>query len=64
MTDPKPPRPPVGRPRIDPVDPAVNVHVMVQAKTYDRIYRLARAEQITIPEVFRRALRQHLPPDR
>lgn len=58
--DPTRPRHPGGRPPIDPRDPSVDCHVSVPSKTYDRLYRVARANRITIPEAMRRLIRHSL----
>lgn len=63
MTDPKRPGRPPGRPPIDPRDPSVHVHVSLPSQTYDRVWRLAKAHDLTVPEVMRRALRRVLPHD-
>jgi hypothetical protein len=45
-----------GRPRIDPGDDSVPVHVVLPARQYDAAYRRAQADRISVPEVIRRAL--------
>ena len=49
-----------GRPPLDPGDPSVDVHLMIPGKAYDHAYQLARAQDVTVPEVLRRAIK--LPP--
>ena len=63
MSDPpEPPRRRVGRPPVDPRDTSVNVHLMLESRTYDRAYQLARAMNLTVPELLRRAIRLTLNP--
>lgn len=45
-----------GRPRIDPNDKSVRVNVAIPSKRYDALYAIARAERVTIQELFRRSL--------
>jgi len=51
-----------GRPRCDPSDPdpSVKVSVTVPARGYDRLYRLAVADRVSIPEFIRRSLSETL----
>jgi hypothetical protein len=61
VTDTKSPRPLGGRPPIDPRDlPSVDVHVSLPATVYDRAYAIARAKEVSVPEVLRRAFLQTL----
>ena len=62
--DPTRPKHAGGRPRVDPSDLSVGLHVVLPAKAYDKLYQLARARHITVPEVVRRALRPVLTPTR
>lgn len=48
-------RPP-GRPPLDDDDPSVQVNVMMPSKKYDELYRRARLERTTVPEIIRRKL--------
>jgi hypothetical protein len=51
-----------GRPQIDPTDPSpsVPVHLMVSARTYDKVFALARRHELSVPELLRRALKRGL----
>jgi hypothetical protein len=45
-----------GQPPLDPDGlPSVHVNVRLAAKDYDRVYALARAQRMTVPELLRRA---------
>jgi hypothetical protein len=54
------PRRPRGRPPVDPATKSVDVHVKLPPKVYDQVWALARAHDLSIPEVVRRSMR--LPP--
>jgi hypothetical protein len=45
---------PLGRPR-EVVDP-VRVNVQIPAPTYDRLYRQARQQDVSVPALIRRAI--------
>jgi hypothetical protein len=45
-----------GRPPIDPVQPAARVHLTLAAAAYDRLYRTAQMQAISVPEAIRRQL--------
>ena len=45
-----------GRPRLEPDDPSVDVHVRLPSKQYDAAYLRAQRERLTVPELLRRAL--------
>jgi hypothetical protein len=47
-----------GRPPIDPDAPATRVHLTLAAVSYDRLYRTAQDQAISVPEVIRRQLHQ------
>lgn len=47
-----------GRPPIDPDAPAARVHLTLAAVAYDRLYRTAQDQAISVPEVIRRRLRR------
>jgi CxxC motif-containing protein (DUF1111 family) len=47
-----------GRPPLDDHDASVPVHLTVTARTYDELYRQARADRVSVPEQIRRALHQ------
>ena len=66
MSDQSQPRRPRGRPPIDPHDPSVDFHVSLPSKLYNRAETLARAQGVSMAELFRRAIRRTLPesPDR
>jgi len=49
-----------GRPRVDPTDTTVSVHVRVAAKQYDALCAQAGRDRVTLPESIRRALRDNL----
>lgn len=51
-------KPGKGRPPLDPSDPSVHLHFSIPSKGYDQLYRLARDQNITVPEVIRRAVYQ------
>jgi hypothetical protein len=53
-----------GRPPLDAADPSTMVCLSLPSKHYDRLYRAARTARCTIPEIVRRVLSQHLPPDK
>ena len=60
-----PPKRRRGRPRIDPSRQAVDVHVTLSAQAYDRLYAVARAHDLSVPEVLRRgAQRWSAPPNK
>lgn len=48
-------RPP-GRPPLDTNDPSVEVCVTLPSKKYDDLYKRARIERTTVPELIRRKL--------
>ena len=49
-----------GRPRVDPTQKNITLHVQVTPATYDRLWGTARRAGLTIPELLRRALeRRH-----
>jgi hypothetical protein len=45
-----------GRPPIDPAGTATRVHLTLPARTYDVLFRQARAAAVTVPEAIRRQL--------
>jgi hypothetical protein len=45
-----------GRPPIDPDKPVARVHLTLAAVAYDRLYRTAQDQAISVPEVIRRHL--------
>ena len=45
-----------GRPPLDPADKSVVVSLAMPGRTFDRVYRLAQVERLTVPEIIRRAL--------
>jgi len=53
-----------GSPPLDRSDPTEKICLAVTGKDYDRLHQAARSARISVPEVIRRALRQHLPPDK
>jgi hypothetical protein len=55
MTD--TPRRSRGRPRLDPDDDTVQVHVGLPAKQYDSLCDLANRHRLSVPEVVRRVVR-------
>lgn len=55
-----PPRAP-GRPRLDPAARAIDVHVSLPPRLYDRVKRVADTHDLTIPEVIRRVLTRTTP---
>jgi len=46
-----------GRPPLDRLDKSVVVSLVVPSRVFDRVYRLAQFERLTVPEIIRRALR-------
>jgi hypothetical protein len=52
-----------GRPRLDPDNPTVSVHVRLPAKQYDDASKAARDRRMSVPELVRRALRDALKTD-
>jgi len=54
---PDPPSKP-GRPRVDPADRSVAVHLTVPARLYDRSYAAARAARQTVNDWIRDRLRE------
>ena len=46
----------MGRPRVDPTQKNVTVHVQLTPATYDRLWGTARRAGLTLPELLRRAL--------
>ena len=53
-----------GRPPLDRSDPSVRVNVSMPGKQYDQQYADARKLRSTVPELLRRAVNKHYPPDR
>ena len=45
-----------GRPRVDPTQKNITLHVQVTPATYDRLWGKATRAGVTIPELLRRAL--------
>ena len=45
-----------GRPPIDPGSPSVSVHLRVTSHQYDRLWRDAKEEGTSVPELVRRAV--------
>jgi hypothetical protein len=45
-----------GRPPLDPTDPSVVVSVALPGRRFDRLYRRASLERVSVPEIIRRAL--------
>lgn len=45
-----------GRPRLDPTDRSVGVLVKMPGRTFDRVYQLAKAARLSVPEVIRRVI--------
>jgi len=52
-----PPHRPRGRPRLDPEARLVRLSVSVTEQQYDRVFRIAQREGVTMPEVIRQVLR-------
>jgi hypothetical protein len=48
-----------GRPPLDPDDPSVKVTISLPAKQFDRYCAAARRQDLSLPEVLRRALYGH-----
>lgn len=46
-----------GRPPLDRNDRSVVVSLAMPGQTFDRVFRLAQVERLTVPEIIRRALR-------
>lgn len=49
-----------GRHALDAGDPSTGVCIKLPSKLYDAAYRVATREQISVPEVMRRALKRLL----
>jgi hypothetical protein len=47
-----------GRPRLDPTDESVSIHLRIPARTYDALYRRARVHRCSVPELTRAVLRK------
>jgi hypothetical protein len=45
-----------GRPPLDATDPTVEMCLSLPSKRYDELYRQARAERVSVPELVRRTL--------
>lgn len=60
MSDPPRRRP--GRPPLDPTDRSIDVHLSLPSKLYDHVDRLARAQGVSMAELFRRAIRRAMDP--
>ena len=52
----------MGRPPLDPDDPAVAVHLKLPSKEFDQWCARAAAARITMPEMIRRELRKEKDP--
>lgn len=51
------PRRPPGRPRLDPTDESVSVHVKLPSRQYDAVFLDAQAARVSVPELIRRRVR-------
>ena len=47
----------LGRPRLSPTEPSVNVHFRLTGSDFDATYSRARADRVTIGDWIRRAVR-------
>lgn len=45
-----------GRPPLDRLDPSVDVTFTLPGRAFDAIYKRARVERLTVPELIRRSL--------
>jgi hypothetical protein len=54
-----PPRRPPGRPRLDPSDESVSIHVRVPSRHYDAVYQAAQSARVSVPELIRRRVQRH-----
>jgi hypothetical protein len=48
-----------GRPPLDAADPSVKVTISLPSKAFDAFCALARRQDMSVPEVIRRALYRH-----
>jgi len=53
-----------GRPPIDRSSPTIDVTLRLPTNLYDKSYRAARRERLTVAEWFRAAIRRAMPTDR
>jgi len=51
-----------GRPPLDPLDPSIKVTISLPTKQFDRYCAAARRQDMSLPEVIRRALSE--PPNK
>jgi hypothetical protein len=52
-----------GRPPLDADEPSASVHLRLPPRTYDAAYQRAQRDQVSVPEVLRRALDRELRDD-
>jgi hypothetical protein len=55
-----PPKRPSGRPRLDPEQPSVSVHVRLSTAAYDELYAAASRERVSLATLMRQRIARSL----